>query len=268
MFFKNKIRLCFVGNPNVGKSTLINRILGMNKLKTDSKPGTTKNIIETTLNWKNKELTFIDTAGVFKKKNIDFNVLVKAMRTCDIVIVILEATIQKLDRLHKRLISHSLTNGKGLIIIFNKWDLIINKRKVKRRLLHFLKFASNQIDESKIFFISALRDIKFNKILNFSFNINNNLHKRISTVELNKWLHKIVKLNSPSRIKGKEVKFKYITQIKQQPPTFSIFANRPKKISLTYKRFLEKELRLNFNFKNIPVFIKFSSTKNPYLKKK
>ena len=267
MFFKDKIRLCFVGNPNVGKSTLINRILGINKLKTDSNPGTTKKIIETTLNWKNKEFTFIDTAGVFKKKNIDFNVLVKTMKTCDIVIVILEATIEKLDRLYKRLINHSLTNGKGLIIIFNKWDLIINKRKVKRRLIHFLKFASNQIDESKIFFISALRDIKFNKILNFSFNISKNLNKKISTVKLNKWLHKIIKLNSPSKIKGKDVKFKYITQIKQQPPIFSVFVNRPKKINLTYKRFLEKELRLNFNFKNVPVFIKFSSTKNPYLKK-
>ena len=127
-----KIKLCFIGNPNVGKSTLINRLLNSNELETSEYPGTTKNIVETNLIWNEKEFVFLDTAGVYKKKNFNFNLLIKATRFSEIIILILDSSIDKLDRIHKKVASHSLKVGKGLIIIFNKWDLIENKKNKKK----------------------------------------------------------------------------------------------------------------------------------------
>lgn len=268
MFYEKRIRLCFVGNPNVGKSTLINRILKNNKLKTNKEPGTTTKIIETNFFWNKKEFIFIDTAGIYRKKSTNSQLLFKAIKVCDIVLLILDATTEKLDRLHKKLIQHTLDYGKGLIIIFNKWDLIENKRRAKKKLTNFIKFSINKINSNKIIFVSALKDMNFNKILQLSQEIRRDFNKQIQTSKLNKWLNQTIKFNPPSKIKGRELKFKYITQTKKFPPTFSIFSNRPNKIALTYKRFLEKKLKLNFNLDNVPVFIKFFATKNPYLNKK
>ena len=268
MFHQEKIRLCFVGNPNVGKSTLINRILQNNNLETDTKPGTTKDINETNFVWNKKKLIFIDTAGVYRKKNVNFQILIKAIKTSDIILLILDANIEKLDKLHKRLVNYSLSDGKGIIVIFNKWDLIKNKKKCKNKLLSFIKFSLNKINSKKIIFISALKDMNFNKILQFSWEIKKNFNKKIQTSKLNKWLNQTIRFNPPSKIRGKELKFKYITQIKQFPPTFSIFSNFPNMVSLTYKRYLEKKLKLNFCLDNVPVFIKFFATQNPYQNKK
>jgi len=252
----------------VGKSTLINRILKNNKLKTDKEPGTTKKIVETDFLWNQKEFIFIDTAGVYRKKNIHSQLLVKIIKTSDIILLILDANIEKLDRLYKRLTVYSLDNGKGLIIIFNKWDLIKDKKQTKKKLINFVKFSLNQVNSSKIIFISALKDLNFNKILKFSCEIRNDFNKKIQTSHLNKWLNQTIKFNPPSKIKGRELKFKYMTQTNQHPPTFSIFSNHPNKIALSYKRFLEKKLKLNFNLDNVPIFIRFFGSKNPYLNKK
>lgn len=268
MFYEKKIRLCFIGNPNVGKSSLINRLLGANKLKISKNPGTTKEIIETTHTLNKKEFIFIDTAGVYKKRNIDFINLSKAIKSCDIVILILEATIERLDRLNKRLVNYSLNNGKGLIIIFNKWDLITNKKVVKKKLTNIFKFSLTQIISAEIMFVSALKDIKFNKIFELSGKIKDTFNKKIQTSSLNKWLSCVTKLNPPAKIKGKELKLKYVTQIKNYPPTFIIFSNYSTKIDLTYKRFLEKKLKNFFKLGNVPIFIRFNSTKNPYENKK
>ena len=267
MVYEKKIRLCFIGNPNVGKSSLINRLLGANKLKISKNPGTTKEITEIIHNCKNRGFILIDTAGVYKKKNVDFINLTKAIQSCDIVILILESTIERLDRLNKRLVNYSLNNGKGLIVIFNKWDLIKNKKIIKKKLTNIFKFSLTQIISTEIMFISALKDIRFNKIFELSKKIIETFNKKIQTSRLNKWLNYVTKLNPPSKIKGKEIKFKYITQIKNFPPTFIIFSNYSSKIALTYKRFLEKKLKNFFKFGNIPIFIIFDSTKNPYEKK-
>ena len=266
MFYQNKIRLCFVGNPNVGKSTLINRILRVNKLKTDKYPGTTKEVFETPFDWQNNKFVLIDTAGVYKKKNIDYEVLSQTIDTADLIILVLEANLEKIDKVHRLLVDYSLKKGKGVIIIFNKWDLVIDKRKQKKKLIKFINFSLPQIDAGNIFFISALKDLKFSNILGFSTRLRVLFNQKIKTSYLNKWLRNTVKLNPPKKLKGREIKFKYIVQIKNFPPTFSIFSNHKKKVSLTYKKFLEKNLKLSFNFKNIPVFIKFSSSDNPYRK--
>ena len=102
-----------VGLPNVGKSTLINRLLKSNELETSEYPGTTKNIVETNLIWNEKEFVFLDTAGVYKKKNFNFNLLIKATRFSEIIILILDSSIDKLDRIHKKVESHYLKVGKG-----------------------------------------------------------------------------------------------------------------------------------------------------------
>ena len=129
MLEENKIKICFIGNPNVGKSTLINRLLNSNELKTSEIPGTTIKTIEKKYIWKKQEFIFFDTAGVYKKKDFNFNLLIKATKSSQIIILILDSSIEKLDKLHKRLADHALKIGKGLLIIYNKWDLIKNKKK-------------------------------------------------------------------------------------------------------------------------------------------
>ena len=260
----NKIKLCFIGNPNVGKSTLINRLLNSNELKTSEIPGTTVKTIEKRFLWKKKEFIFFDTAGVYKKKDFNFNLLIKATKTSQIIILILDSSIEKLDRLHKKLASHALKIGKGLLIIYNKWDLITNKKNKRIELEKFVKFSLPQIDYKKILFISALRDTNFTKILSLSLEIKAFLNKKVSTSNLNKWLRETIKIHPPIRIKGKEIKFKYVTQVDVNPPTFKIFSNYPKKIQSSYKRFLENKLKINYNLNNISVILKFPEIKNPY----
>ena len=268
MLKEKKIKLCFIGNPNVGKSTLINRLLNSNELQTSEYPGTTKKIIEKTLIWNEKEFTLIDTAGVYKRKDFNFNLLIKATRFSETIILILDSAIDKLDRLHKKLAAHTLKSGKGLIIAFNKWDLIKNKKNKKKELEKIIKNSLPQIDEKNLIFISALRDNKFTKIFKLSTEIKELLKSKMSTSNLNRWLRDIIKLNPPIRIKGKEIKFKYIVQTDTNPPTFKIFSNYPNKINSSYKRFLEKKLKLNYKIDNIPVFLKFLASKNPYQEKK
>ena len=268
MLNENKIKLCFIGNPNVGKSTLINRLLNSNDLQTSELPGTTKKIIEKKLVWKEKESIFLDTAGVYKKKDFNFNLLVKATRLSKIIILILDSSIKRLDKIHKKLVSHTLKAGKGLIIIFNKWDLINNKKEKKKELEEFIKYSVPQFDKRKLFFISALRDNNFLDILKFSLEIEKLLNVKITTSGLNKWLKNITKINPPIRIRGKEIKFKYMVQTDTNPPTFRIFSNHPNKIKSSYKRFLEKKLKLNYKIDNVPVFLEFPVSKNPYQNKK
>jgi len=268
MLKEKKIKLCFIGNPNVGKSTLINRLLNSNELQISKNPGTTKTIIEKNLIRNEKEFILLDTAGVYKKKNFNFDLLIKATRFSEIVVLILDSSIDKLDKIHKKLVSHTLKVGKGLIIIFNKWDLIKNKKNKKKELEKFVRNSLPQIDEKKLLFISALRDAKFTKIFELSIEIQKLLKSTMPTSNLNKWLRDTIKHNPPIRIRGKEIKFKYIVQIRTNPPTFKIFSNHPNKINSSYKRFLEKRLKLNYKIDNIPVFLKFLTTKNPYQEKK
>ena len=125
-----------------------------------------------------------------------------------------------------------------------------------------------QFDETKLIYISALRDTKFLRIFKYSIEIQKLLKSKMTTSNLNKWLRDIIRLKPPIRIKGKEIKFKYIVQTDTNPPTFKIFSNYPNKINSSYKRFLEKKLKLNYKIDNIPVFLKFLASKNPYQEKK
>ena len=117
-------------------------------------------------------------------------------------------------------------------------------------------------------FISALRDEKFTKIFEFSIEIKKLFERQMTTSDLNKWLRDIIKDNPPIKIKGKEIKFKYIVQTDINPPTFKIFSNHPNKIKTSYKRFLEKKLKSNYKIDNIPIFLKFLASDNPYQEKK
>ena len=268
MLKEKKIKLCFIGNPNVGKSTLINRLLNSNDLQTSEYPGTTKKIIEKNLIWNEKEFTLLDTAGVYKKKDFNFNLLIKATRSSEMVILILDSAIDKLDKIHKKLAANTLKTGKGLIIVFNKWDLIENKKNKKKKLEKLVKNSLPQIDEKNLIFISALRDEKLTKVFKLSTEIKELLTSKMKTSNLNKWLRNTVKHNPPIRIRGKEIKFKYIVQTDTNPPTFKIFSNHPNKIKSSYKRYLEKKLKTNYKIDNIPVLLKFLASKNPYQEKK
>ncbi len=268
---KNKrLKVSFIGKPNTGKSTLINKILGQNRLVTGNTPGLTKDSIETVLNKNNIDFLLTDTAGIRKKSNIidsiekiSVNKSFGEIRKSDVCILIIDSTekIQKQDFL---IANQVLENGKGLIIGLNKWDLISNKLEVKNSIVNQIQLSLSQIKDVKVLTISGISGLGLSKLIDEILNIYELTHKRIPTSSLNKWLSLKVNHYSAPLVSGRTNSLKYISQINNKPPVFIIFCSYPKKIPKSYIRFLENSLRKDFNFSGLPIKILFKKSNNPF----
>jgi GTP-binding protein len=260
---EDQIKVAIVGQPNVGKSSFVNAVLGENRTIVTDIPGTTRDSIDTQFEYNGNRFLLIDTAGLRKrskiKESIEFYSAIralKALQRCDVAVVMLDATCG-LERQDLRIIGEAAELKKGIVIAVNKWDLVEKDANTALEYEHALKSRLKVFDYVPVVFISAKTKQRIFKVLDLAKVVHDERAKRIKTSELNKVLFPIVKETPPPAVSGKEIKIKYVTQVKSSPPVFAFFANFPDDIPEHYKRFLENKIRENFGFIGVPLTIIF-----------
>ena len=268
------VRIAIIGRPNVGKSTLVNTLVGEERMITGDMAGITRDAINTDTIFKGRKVTLIDTAGL-RKKNKIYDELeklstarsIETIKKADVCVIVVDATIG-IDKQDLTIGSYVVNEGKGLIFVINKWDKITNKREEKNIIKDKLFYAFHQVKNIPVVCMSALNGKGVNDMMEQVFDVYDLRKQRITTGKLNKWLLEVVKKNPPplSRLK-RPMNIKYMTQSATCPPTFTIFAGGASVLPDNYIRYLTNELGQSFGFDKICIRLKVKLQKNPYKEK-
>ena len=256
-------RIAIVGRPNVGKSSLVNSLLGEERNIVTPVAGTTRDSIYTRYNKYNHDFLLVDTAGLRKKgrvsEDIEFYSVMRAVRTIensDICLLLLDAT-RGIEAQDINVLSLILNNSKGIIVLVNKWDLIEKDTKSTIRFEQEIREKTAPFTDYHILFISATNKQRIHKILELVQKVHENRTSKIPTPKLNEVMLEIVRVIPPPSLKGKYVRIKYVTQLPTYAPTFAFFCNLPQYIKEPYKRYLENRMREHFEFTGVPIKIFF-----------
>jgi GTP-binding protein len=256
-------RIAIVGRPNVGKSSLVNSLLGEERNIVTPIAGTTRDSIYTRYNKFNQDFLLVDTAGLRKKgkvsEDIEFYSVMRAVRTIensDICLLLLDAT-RGIEAQDINILSLIQNNSKGIIILVNKWDLIEKDTKSTIRFEQDIREKTAPFTDYPILFISATNKQRIHKILELVQKVNENRTRKIPTPKLNEVMLEIVRINPPPSLKGKYVRIKYVTQLPTHTPAFAFFCNLPQYVKDPYKRYLENRMREHFEFTGVPIKIFF-----------
>ncbi len=258
-----RLKIAVVGKPNVGKSSFVNALLKEERHIVTNIPGTTRDPIDATLKYYGDEILLIDTAGLRKKSRIKESIefysalrTLKSIERCDVAVILIDAT-EGLDHQDLRIIENTIERNRAAIIAVNKWDLVEKDANTAKAFEKALEEKLRIYDFIPIIFISALEKQRIYKVIELSQKVNEEQNKRISTSELNDVLGADIKVFPPRSRSGKEIKIKYITQVKSKPPVFAFFCNEPKLIDDNYRRYLENKIRGHFTFSGVPVLLSF-----------
>ena len=261
--FPDLPRIAIVGRPNVGKSSLVNSLLGEERNIVTPVAGTTRDSIYTRYNKFHHDFLLVDTAGLRKKgkvsEDIEFYSVMRAVRTIensDICLLLIDAT-RGIESQDLNIIGLIQKNNKGLIVLVNKWDLIEKENNITTRFEEDIREKTAPFTDYPILFISAINKQRIHKVLELIEQVNNNRNRKISTSELNEVMLEIVKHYPPPALKGKYVKIKYVTQLPIYTPAFAFFCNLPQYVKDPYKRYIENRMREKFEFTGVPIRIFF-----------
>ncbi len=270
-----RVRIAIIGRPNVGKSTLVNSLLGENRMLTGDEAGLTRDAIDTDFTYKGRDVKLIDTAGLRKKAKIYEELerlstarSIETIKNSDVCVIVIDATTG-LDKQDLTIGSYAVSEGKGLIFLLNKWDLVKNKRELKNEIKDKLSYSFYQVKNIPIITVSALKNKGTDDMMREVFELYDLRKQRITTGKLNKWLLQVIKKNPPplSRLK-RPMNIKYITQSATRPPTFTMFVGGASILPDNYTRYLINSLGEEFGFDKIAIRLKVKTQKNPYKDKK
>lgn len=257
------IKIAVVGKPNVGKSSFVNAILGEDKLIVTNLPGTTRDAIDTEFKYYGQKFLMIDTAGLRKRSRVTEAVeyfstvrTISSIQRCDIAVILIDAT-EGITSQDKKVLDEVVKLNKGIILAINKWDLIEKDTKTAQEFELRIKDEIPFINFIPIIFISALTQQRVFKVIEIAKSVFEERNKQVKTAELNSYFEPILKETTPAAVGGKEIKIKYVTQIKVKPPVFAFFCNHPQLIKPNYHAFLEKKIREQFGFFGVPLTIVF-----------
>ena len=269
------LRIAVLGRPNAGKSTLINHILGQDRLLVGPEPGITRDSIGLDAEWKGRKLRIFDTAGLRRKSRIVEKVeklavadALRAVRFAEVVVLLLDATIP-FERQDLTLADLVEQEGRALVIGLNKWDLIDNKSDKARELREEADRLLPQLRGTRVIPLSGLTGAHVDRLMEAVMATDAIWNIRISTGRLNRWLGPVIDGTPPPAVSGRRVKIRYMTQPKARPPYFVLFGNSVDKISESYKRYLVNGLRETFGLIGVPIRLSMRpGSKNPYAPKK
>ncbi|GBD33370.1 MAG: GTPase Der [Gemmatimonadales bacterium] len=263
------IQVAVVGRPNVGKSSIVNRLLGEERSIVTPEPGTTRDPVDSLLRYQGRTLNFIDTAGLRRRsKVIDEIEFYSALRTeraierADVCVLVVDATLgfQSQD---VRIARRALEQGCGLIVAVNKWDLVGDKDAgTAARGEKSVKERVPELQAIPFVYVSALTGLRVRKILDLVLSVAEERGRRVTTAEVNRLLRDLVERNQPPQKAGREVKLLYASQIGVAPPTFAVVANRPDDIPESYRRYLLRGFREAWGFEGVPIRIRFKKKRS------
>ena len=263
----DSIRIAFFGRPNVGKSSLINRLLGEDRMVVSDIPGTTRDSIDTLLTTKKGSYLLIDTAGIRRKGKVKaklekFSIIkaLAALERCDIALILIDAE-EGITEQDTKVIGYTQEQGRACILVVNKWDLIKGDGKEQKKIMSELQMATPFVGFAPVLTLSALTGKGVQKLLPAIDSVYEQFCKTFSTSRLNRILQDATASHPPALHRGRRIKLLYITQIATRPPTFALVANYPKAIHFSYQRFLVNTFRKELGLGKSPIRIFFRERK-------
>ncbi len=268
------MRVAIVGRPNAGKSTLVNTILGEERLITGPEAGITRDSIAVELAWKGRQIRLFDTAGLRRKKNVvagpehlSVGDALRAIRFAEVVILLIDAQapFEKQDLQIADLVAQE---GRALVIAVNKWDLVSGKKERLKELQLEIERLVPQVKGVRLAPLSALKASGLTKLMTAVFDVYETWNRRLPTSALNRWLGEAQERHPPPAVRGKRIRLRFMTQPNARPPTFVVFASRAEKLPESYRRYLVQGLRAKFDLPAVPIRLTFKKGKNPYASKR
>lgn len=257
----DSLKVAIVGRPNVGKSSLVNKILGEERVIVTDIPGTTRDAIDTKFVFRDQNLTLIDTAGLRRKSKVDESVeyysvirTLRAVERSDIAVIMIDA-VEGLTDQDKRIAGIAHEQGRGIILAVNKWDLVLKETNTMRDFEKGLREQLLFLDFAPVVFISARTGERIDKLLELCLMVHESRNMRLSTGVVNQIIQDAVAMNQPPSDKGVPLKIYYGAQVQVKPPTFVLHVNRKDLLHFSYVRYLENRIRQEFNFMGTPIMI-------------
>jgi GTPase len=264
------LRLAIVGRPNAGKSTLVNSLLGEERMITGPEPGLTRDAVASDFIWQGHAVKLFDTAGLRRKSRVEERAeklavgdALNAIRFAEAVVLLLDAG-QALDKQDLQIADLVEREGRALVIGINKWDLVEDRDRRLRELRETVERALPQVKGVSVVPLSALSGRGADKVMSAVLRVYEAWNRRMPTAALNRWFAEALERHAPPAASGRRIKLRYITQSNARPPTFIVFCSRPEDLPEAYTRYLVNSLRETFDMWSVPIRLHLRKGKNPY----
>lgn len=262
--------MAVVGRPNAGKSTLINKLLGEDRMLTGPEPGLTRDAVPIAWNHSGRPVRLVDTAGMRKRARVTESLermsvqeTLRAIRLAHVVVLVLDAT-QPFDKQDLIIAHHVIEEGRVLVVALNKWDLVEDKKLIARQIREKAGVSLAQVEGVPLVPVCAIEGEGLKDLMRETMRMYDKWNIRVSTGKLNRWLQDMEDSHPPPITKGRRIKLRYVTQIKSRPPTFSLWVNKPIDLPESYQRFLTHGLRDTFGLSGVPIRWNIKKSENPY----
>jgi GTP-binding protein len=268
------LQLAIVGRPNVGKSSLVNRLLEDERVLTGPEAGITRDAIATIWEWRGRTVRLIDTAGLRRRAKVEEKLeklsvadTLRAIRFAEVVVLVVDATqgLEKQDLAIAELVEEE---GRALVLAVNKWDLVEEKSAALRKLKDRLQVSLPQLAGLRFVTLSARSGAGVAKLMPAVIAAHDAWNKRLPTPILNRWLARVQERHPPPLVSGRRLRLRYMAQANVRPPTFALFASKPGDLPDSYRRYLVNLLREDFDLPGVPIRMMLRKGENPYAEKR